>query len=111
MAVASPPAFSISATTESAASAADFLRAQPWSNGKVGIYGYSYGGIQSMAAIARAPDAFDAAVPMAGIYDFADAYTNADRLGKIFIRTGLISQLPFAKSSASSLTTFCGGSS
>jgi dipeptidyl aminopeptidase/acylaminoacyl peptidase len=41
-----------------------------------------------MAAIARVPDAFDAAVPMAGIYDFADAYTNADRLGKIFIRTG-----------------------
>jgi dipeptidyl aminopeptidase/acylaminoacyl peptidase len=25
---------------------------------------------------------------MAGIYDFADAYTNADRLGKIFIKTG-----------------------
>jgi len=71
-----------------AAAAADFLRAQPWSNGRVGIYGYSYGGITSMAAIARVPDAFDAAVPMAGIYDFADAYTNADRLGKIFIRTG-----------------------
>ena len=71
-----------------AAAAAVFLRAQPWSNGKVGIYGYSYGGIMSMAAIARVPGAFDAAVPMAGIYDFADAYTNADRLGKIFIRTG-----------------------
>jgi dipeptidyl aminopeptidase/acylaminoacyl peptidase len=71
-----------------AAAAADFLRTQPWSNGKVGIYGYSYGGITSMAAIARVPDAFDAAVPMAGIYDFADAYTNADRLGKIFIKTG-----------------------
>jgi dipeptidyl aminopeptidase/acylaminoacyl peptidase len=71
-----------------AAAAADFVRAQPWSNGKVGIYGYSYGGITSMAAIARVPDAFDAAVPMAGIYDFADAYTNADRLGKIFTRTG-----------------------
>ena len=71
-----------------AAAAADFLRAQPWSNGKIGIYGYSYGGIQSLAAIARAPEAFDAAVPMAGIYDFADAYTNADRLGRIFIRTG-----------------------
>jgi dipeptidyl aminopeptidase/acylaminoacyl peptidase len=25
---------------------------------------------------------------MAGIYDFADAYTNADRLGKIFTKTG-----------------------
>ena len=71
-----------------AAAAADFVRAQPWSNGKVGIYGYSYGGITSMAAIARVPDAFDAAVPMAGIYDFADAYTNADRLGKIFTKTG-----------------------
>ncbi|MDX1647027.1 MAG: prolyl oligopeptidase family serine peptidase [Longimicrobiales bacterium] len=71
-----------------AAAAATFLRARPWSNGNVGIYGYSYGGITSMAAIARVPDAFDAAVPMAGIYDFADAYDHADRLGKIFIRTG-----------------------
>ena len=71
-----------------AAAAADFIRAQPWSTGKVGIYGYSYGGITSMAAITRVPDAFDAAVPMAGIYDFGDAYTNADRIGKIFTKTG-----------------------
>ena len=71
-----------------AAHAADFIRAQSWSDGKVGIYGYSYGGITSMAAITRAPDKFDAAVPMAGIYDFGDAYTNADRIGKIFTKTG-----------------------
>lgn len=71
-----------------AAAAADFIRAQPWSDGKVGIYGYSYGGITSMAAITRVPNAFDAAVPMAGIYDFGDAYTNADRIGKIFTKTG-----------------------
>ena len=71
-----------------AAAAAGFLRGLPESNGKVGIYGYSYGGITSMAAIARVPDAFDAAVPMAGIYDFGDAYENADRLGRIFIKTG-----------------------
>jgi dipeptidyl aminopeptidase/acylaminoacyl peptidase len=71
-----------------AAAAAKFLRTQPYSNGKVGIYGYSYGGITSMAAIARVPDAFDAAVPMAGIYDFADAYETADRVGRIFIKTG-----------------------
>ncbi|HXH05636.1 MAG TPA: S9 family peptidase [Vicinamibacterales bacterium] len=71
-----------------AAVAADFLRSLPYVNGKVGIYGYSYGGIMSMATIARYPDKFDAAVPMAGIYDFADALTNADRLGKIFILTG-----------------------
>jgi dipeptidyl aminopeptidase/acylaminoacyl peptidase len=71
-----------------AAIAADFMRSLPFVNGKVGIYGYSYGGIMSLATIARYPDKYDAAVPMAGIYDFADAYTNADRVGKIFIRTG-----------------------
>jgi dipeptidyl aminopeptidase/acylaminoacyl peptidase len=71
-----------------AAHAADFIREQSWSNGLVGIYGYSYGGITSMAAITRVPGKFDAAVPMAGIYNFGDAYTNADRIGKIFIKTG-----------------------
>ncbi len=71
-----------------AAEAGKFLKAQPWSSGKVGIYGYSYGGIMSMAAIARHPEVFDAAVPMAGIYDFGDAYATADRLGRIFTKTG-----------------------
>lgn len=71
-----------------AAIAADFMRSLPYVTGKVGIYGYSYGGIMTMATIARHPDKYDAAVPMAGIYDFGDALTNADRLGKIFTRTG-----------------------
>jgi dipeptidyl aminopeptidase/acylaminoacyl peptidase len=71
-----------------AAAAGEFIRAQPWSTGKVGIYGYSYGGITTLAAISRVPDAFDAAVPMGGIYDFADAYNNADRLGKVFLASG-----------------------
>jgi dipeptidyl aminopeptidase/acylaminoacyl peptidase len=71
-----------------AAIAADFMRSLPYVSGKVGIYGYSYGGIMSMATIARHPDKYDAAVPMAGIYDFGDALTNADRLGKIFTQTG-----------------------
>ncbi len=71
-----------------AASAADFLRAQPYSSGKVGIYGGSYGGITTMAAITLAPDTFDAAVPMRGIYDFAPAWDEADRLGKLFFEAG-----------------------
>lgn len=71
-----------------AAAAGEFLRTRDYANGRVGIYGYSYGGITSMAAIARVPGVFDAAVPMAGIYDFADAHSNADRIGRIFIRTG-----------------------
>jgi dipeptidyl aminopeptidase/acylaminoacyl peptidase len=71
-----------------AAAAATFLRDHSWSNGKVGIYGYSYGGIISLAAATRAPEAFDAAVPMGGIYDWADAWQNADRLGKLFTAQG-----------------------
>ena len=71
-----------------AAIAADFMRSLPYVTGKVGIYGYSYGGIMSLATIARHPDKYDAAVPMAGIYDFGDALTNADRLGRIFTLTG-----------------------
>jgi len=71
-----------------AAAAADFIWAQPWSNGKVGIYRYSYGSITTMAAAALAPDAFDAAVPMAGIYDFASANHNATRLIRLFTSHG-----------------------
>ncbi len=71
-----------------AADAAHWVRRQGWSNGKVGIYGYSYGGIISLGAVTRDLDAFDAAVPMGGIYDFADAYQNADRLGRLFTREG-----------------------
>lgn len=71
-----------------AADAAHWVRRQPWSNGKVGIYGYSYGGIISLGAVTRDLDAFDAAVPMGGIYDFADAYHRADRLGRLFTREG-----------------------
>lgn len=68
--------------------AADWLRAQPWVSGRVGIYGGSYGGMQSMAAITRTPDRFDAAVPMRGIYSEALTLPDADRLGKIFTITG-----------------------
>ncbi|MEM6703744.1 MAG: prolyl oligopeptidase family serine peptidase [Acidobacteriota bacterium] len=69
-------------------SAADWLRQQTWSNGKVGIYGGSYGGMQSMSAITRTPDKFDAAVPMRGIYSEAKTLESADRLGRIFTVTG-----------------------
>lgn len=68
--------------------AADWIRRQPWSSGKVGIYGGSYGGMQSMSAITRTPDKFDAAVPMRGIYSESLTLPSADRLGKIFAATG-----------------------
>ena len=68
--------------------AADWLREQPYVSGRVGIYGYSYGGMQSMAAITRTPDKFDAAAPMAGIYSERQTFEHQDRLGRIFTIDG-----------------------
>ena len=62
--------------------AADLLRTLPYVTGKVGIYGGSYGGMQSMAAITRTPDKFDAAVPMRGIFSQTMTFDHMDRLGK-----------------------------
>jgi dipeptidyl aminopeptidase/acylaminoacyl peptidase len=71
-----------------AGAAADYLRTLPNVNGKVGIYGGSYGGTQSMAAITRTPDKFDAAVPMRGLYSQSMTFDLRDRVGKIFAKTG-----------------------
>jgi len=68
--------------------AADWLRALPITTDQVGIYGGSYGGMQSMAAITRTPEKFDAAVPMRGIYSERATFEDQDRLGKIFTKTG-----------------------
>lgn len=71
-----------------AGEAARFVRTLPDVNGKVGIYGGSYGGSMSLAAATRAPDQFDAVVPMRGAYTKSATFDETDRLGKIFTVTG-----------------------
>ncbi len=71
-----------------AGAAADFLRTLSYTNGKVGIYGGSYGGSMSLAAVSRTPNKFDAAVPMRGAYSKIGTLERTDRLGKIFTITG-----------------------
>ncbi|MCA1778937.1 MAG: prolyl oligopeptidase family serine peptidase [Xanthomonadaceae bacterium] len=71
-----------------AADAAAWIRRQPWSSGQVGAYGYSYGGIVAIAAEIHDPGSFDAVASMSGIYDFAQAHDEADRLGRMFLRYG-----------------------
>ena len=71
-----------------AGAASDFLRTLPYVNGKVGIYGGSYGGSTSLAAATRTPDKFDAVVAMRGAYAKAGSFDETDRLGKIFTKTG-----------------------
>jgi dipeptidyl aminopeptidase/acylaminoacyl peptidase len=71
-----------------AVSAARWLEAQPWSSGRVGIYGGSYGGIMTMAAVTRTSEPFDAAAPFYGVYDWADAFEHADYLMRFWIVEG-----------------------
>ncbi|MEE4637579.1 MAG: S9 family peptidase [Wenzhouxiangella sp.] len=71
-----------------AVDAAGWIRNQRWSNGRVGAYGYSYGGILALAAEIQSPGSFDAVVSMSGIYDFAGAHEEADRLGQMFFSYG-----------------------
>lgn len=71
-----------------AGGAADFLRTLPYVNGRVGIYGGSYGGSMSLSAVSLTPDKFDAAVPMRGAYSKLNTLEYTDRLGKIFSITG-----------------------
>lgn len=71
-----------------AVAAADLLKSLPYCSGKIGIYGGSYGGIMTMAAVTKDSSKFQAAAPFYGIYDWVAAYGDADRLGKIFLVTG-----------------------
>lgn len=47
---------------------------------KMGVHGTSYGGIMSMAAVAFAPDLFQASIPASGYGDWVNFYHNPNEL-------------------------------
>ena len=71
-----------------AVAAAEYLGNLGYTNGKVGIYGGSYGGIMTLAGLTRDSDPFDAAAPLYGIYDWEGAYEHGDRLMKFWVVEG-----------------------
>ncbi len=72
-----------------AVAASDYLRSLNYCTGKVGIYGGSYGGIMTMAALTRDSSKFQAAAPFYGIYDWANAYKDGDRLMRFWVVMGM----------------------
>ncbi|WP_135536102.1 CocE/NonD family hydrolase [Halostella pelagica] len=61
---------------EEAAEIVRWLAAQDWTTGSVGMYGKSYGGITSLAAAARRPEALEAIVPIETPYmGYRNSYT------------------------------------
>ena len=71
-----------------AVAAAKYLRSLPYTNGRIGIYGGSYGGIMTLAALTRDSEPFHAAAPLYGIYDWAGAYEHGDRLMQFWVIEG-----------------------
>ena len=71
-----------------AVAAAEYLESLPYTTDKVGIYGGSYGGIMTLAALTRDSEPFDAAAPLYGIDDWASAYEHGDRLMRFWIIEG-----------------------
>jgi dipeptidyl aminopeptidase/acylaminoacyl peptidase len=68
---------------------AEFLRSLPYTlDGGVGMYGGSYGGIMTMAAVTRDASPFAAAAPLYGIFDWETAYEFGDRLMQFWIVEG-----------------------
>ena len=71
-----------------AVAAAEYLRSLSYTNGRIGIYGGSYGGIMTLAALTRDSEPFHAAAPLYGIYDWAGAYEHGDRLMQFWVVEG-----------------------
>lgn len=67
-----------------AVGAARYLRGLPYSNGKIGMYGGSYGARMTMAAVTRDSTPFTAVAPLYGSYDWEEAYPFGDRLEQKF---------------------------
>ncbi len=63
--------------------AARWVQAQPWSDGRLAIYGGSYGGYMVLSALVDEPDLWAAGVDMYGDSDIAESFRRGDRPGRL----------------------------
>ncbi len=62
---------------------ARWAAAQPWSNGKLAMYGGSYGGYLTLCALVDEPGMWAAGVDLFGDSEIAESYRHGDRVGRI----------------------------
>jgi dipeptidyl aminopeptidase/acylaminoacyl peptidase len=60
-----------------------WLQAQPWCDGRLGVWGGSYGGYLVLGALVEAPDLWRAGVDLFGDSEIAESYKHGDRVGRI----------------------------
>ena len=63
--------------------AARWAADQPWSNGRLAIYGGSYGGYLVLAALVEEPQMWRAGVDLYGDSEIAESYRHGDRVGRL----------------------------
>ncbi|HSW43178.1 MAG TPA: S9 family peptidase, partial [Patescibacteria group bacterium] len=63
--------------------AADWAAAQPWSNGRLAMFGASYGGYLTLGALVEEPGLWAAGVELFGDSEIAESYRHGDRFGRI----------------------------
>jgi dipeptidyl aminopeptidase/acylaminoacyl peptidase len=63
--------------------AARWAAEQPWSDGRLAIYGGSYGGYMVLSALVDEPSMWRAGVDLYGDSEIAESYRHGDRLGRL----------------------------
>ncbi len=63
--------------------AASWAADQPWSDGRLAIYGGSYGGYLVLCALVEEPDMWHAGVDLFGDSEIAESYRHGDRVGRL----------------------------
>ncbi|MFL5715043.1 MAG: S9 family peptidase [Chloroflexota bacterium] len=63
--------------------AARWAAEQPWADGRLAIYGGSYGGYMVLCALVEEPALWRAGVDLYGDSDIAESYRHGDRLGRL----------------------------
>ena len=56
---------------------------QPWSDGRLAIYGGSYGGYLALCALVEAPSLWRAGIDLYGDSEIAESYRHGDRIGRL----------------------------
>ena len=56
---------------------------QPWSDGRLVVYGGSYGGYLALCALVEAPSLWTAGVDLYGDSEIAESYRHGDRIGRL----------------------------
>ncbi len=63
--------------------AAEWARGQPWADGRLAIFGSSYGGYMVLCALVEAPSLWRAGVDLFGDSEIAESYRHGDRRGRL----------------------------